>query len=1236
MAQSQTAESTAAKSSPSMLIILGMHRSGTSALTGLFHDLGLDLGKNLMQAQADNPDGFWENQSIVDLHDEFLEFIGSAWDDLRLIPDEVWERPEVGDYRFRLVDLLRSEFDSSSRTWCIKDPRMCRLLPLWEPVFDAVGRRPEYLICSRHPYEVAASLKRRNSFSIEKSLYLWLQHNLVAERDTRSVTASRAFVSFEGLLVPPQPSLDTVMATAERLGVDADKMSRQTLEAVFDSGKRHNSSALTGRVRGGMSDEALALENLLERAADGANAELSAECDRSIDSYQSFSKLLPPEVSGRIEKARDDLANELEQRNVHVAGFETEIERLEAATKTVHEDYAVELKAVHTNYETEIEKARLERAEESAKATAQIEASEGEVQSLREKIIALTTQVSDLGAAAARADEERHTIVRHRDREFARYEHRLGHASGADFDRLVEEVRRLTEEVEARCSEVDENQAEISIRGEVIAERDAEIAAQRKQAKSDQKKIEDLEEKLRELAGYIDSVESSSAFGLVRRPLRKILRSRPKIKIPELPRTKALPEKGTQSADEEVVSDEVPDEETPSGDEAIDAEVMPEKDPGPVPLEPETIVVPETDEPVVSIVIPVYNNIGYTTRCVQSIVRKSDFEATPYEVIVSDDCSTDETETTCKAISGLRYHRNAENRGFGFTCNAGADEARGDYVLFLNNDTTVTDDWLRSLIATFDQFPNAGYVGSKLVYPDGSLQEAGGIIWKDGSGWNFGREMDPQAPEFNHVRHVDYVSAAACVLPVDLWKEVGGFSPEFEPAYYEDTDLAFKVRDAGREVLYQPFSEVVHYEGKSSGTDITSGVKRYQAVNQPKFVNKWQRELAKRPENADIEGAMRPVAGGCQRILFIDDIVPMPDQASGGVRAFNILKVLARLGHAVTFIGENPHADEKYRRPLQELGVRVLYSPHYESLEDYLYRDLKHHCQSRQFDTIVIARHMIARRYLNLLREMCPDSRIIFDTVDLHYLRQEREAELHDDAVGLAGAGTAKQLEYEIMARTEQTWVVSDAEVEIIADEVPEIDVRIVSNVIDVVGTEVTFSDRKDICFIGGYQHPPNIDAVIWFADEVWPLVQEKLPKLSFRIAGSAAPPEVEALGRRDGIEFLGFVDSAEDLFEECRLSVAPLRYGAGVKGKINQSMSLGVPVISTRVGAEGMGLEHDHDVLVADDPEAFADAIVRAYQDEKLWKQLQENGLDTMRRLFSLEAMESRLVEIFGGQESS
>src|SRR5213592_1572497 len=247
----------------------------------------------------------------------------------------------------------------------------------------------------------------------------------------------------------------------------------------------------------------------------------------------------------------------------------------------------------------------------------------------------------------------------------------------------------------------------------------------------------------------------------------------------------------------------------------------------PIPSVPvESIHLPVHEKVDVSVIIPVFNQFQFTHACLASLQTVE--ERSRFEVIVVDDCSTDETAELLPRMEGVIYLRNERNSGFIASCNRGAEQARGKYLFFLNNDTIVKPCWLSALRDTFAEEPRAGIVGSKLVYPDGRLQEAGGIIWRDASGWNYGKFDDPEKPEYNYLREVDYCSAAALMIPKALFQSVGGFDRRYAPAYYEDADLSFKVRRARYKVLYQPLSEVIHYEGATGGTDLSKGTKKHQ------------------------------------------------------------------------------------------------------------------------------------------------------------------------------------------------------------------------------------------------------------------------------------------------------------------------------------------------------------------------------------------------------------------------
>ncbi len=634
------------------------------------------------------------------------------------------------------------------------------------------------------------------------------------------------------------------------------------------------------------------------------------------------------------------------------------------------------------------------------------------------------------------------------------------------------------------------------------------------------------------------------------------------------------------------------------------------------------LVLPSPSAPRASVIVPVYNHLQHTLTCLRSLAEHP--QRTPFEVIVVDDCSQDASADLLPRIAGLRYQRNRENLGFIGACNAGGVSARGEYLVFLNNDTAVQSGWLDALVDTFARHPGAGLVGAKLVYPDGRLQEAGGIVFDDASGWNYGRFDDPADPRYNYLREADYCSGAAIAVPAELFHAFGGFDPHYAPAYYEDTDLAMKVHQAGHRVLYQPASVVVHFEGISSGTDTSSGIKAYQVVNRDKFLARWREALVRHPAPppaTPIEIAREHRAR--RRVLVIDATTPQPDQDSGSVRMVNLLRLMVEEGCAVTFFADNRAFVPGYSDALQQLGVEVLWHPWLSDPPGWFA------AHGARFDAVILSRHYIAGSYIDLVRRHCPRATLVFDTVDLHYLLEQRAAELAGrDDLARAAADTRRQ-ELDVIARSDVTLVVSPVEQTLLATDAPGARVEVLSNVHEVFGSRRSFAERRDLMFIGGFQHPPNIDAATWFVDSVWPLIRARDATLRFHLIGSKATDEVRALGQREGVIFQGFVEDIEPFLDGCRLAVAPLRYGAGVKGKVNMSMSYGQPVVATPIAVEGMHLVAGEDVLVAQTPEDFADAVLRLHADEALWNSLSARGVANVERHFGFDSARAVLREL-------
>jgi GT2 family glycosyltransferase/glycosyltransferase involved in cell wall biosynthesis/SAM-dependent methyltransferase len=617
------------------------------------------------------------------------------------------------------------------------------------------------------------------------------------------------------------------------------------------------------------------------------------------------------------------------------------------------------------------------------------------------------------------------------------------------------------------------------------------------------------------------------------------------------------------------------------------------------------------DAPFVSIVIPVHGQLEDTLHCLHAVARH--WPRAAAEVLVVDDASPDGTLEALAGVPGLRLLHHAANEGFIRSCNFGAREARGQYLVFLNNDTEVQAGWCDELLRAFEDVPRAGVVGAKLLYPDGRLQEAGGIIWRDGSGWNYGRNDHPDRPEYGYRREVDYVSGAALAIPRALFQRFGGFDERYLPAYGEDSDLAFKVREAGLAVIYQPTAQVIHREGGTAGTDLSRGAKACQIQNAQRLFERWRARLVTRPRpGADVARARE--RGVARRVLVIDHCTPEPDKDAGSITARNLMRLLQRLAWKVSFIPEDNFLFlDGYTTDLQRMGVECHYAPHTTNVEAHLrqHGDL--------YDLVLIFRFAAARRHLEAVRRWCPTAKVVVHTSDLHYLRETREAELRGDAALLERAERTRQEELALIQQVDAAIVHSPVEQALLRAQCHDARVCLFGWAIEVPGTTVPVDGRRDLVFLGGYQHAPNVDAVLFFVQAVMPLIRTRLPGVRFHAVGSNPPECLCALASADVI-VTGYVPDLRDQLDRMRVAVAPLRYGAGIKGKVVTTMSHGVPGVITSVAAEGLGLIDGEHTLVADSPEAIADAVATLYNAPDVWTRMSQAGLALVEARFGFE----------------
>src|SRR5437773_2860995 len=1067
-------------------------------LTRLLHVCGLYLGPKdeLMPAQTDNPDGFWEHLGFVALNDELLNELGGAWD-LPPKTDENFDHARLDPLRMK-ARLLIERFNSAG-LWGWKDPRNSLTLPFWQNLLPGV----KTLIMVRNPLEVARSMMERNGTSYSFGLRLWEIYN---RRLIETASKQERLVTYYDLFFENAEA--ELRRIAHFTGLPDSEV--QKAAALVTKRRRHTHFTIEHLIDARVAPEVIELYRALvaESSAERQDNRTAVTAHQAAKSRES--ELLPGAVT---------------RLNAFVPERIAQIEQL-------YQEFLAQAEARHKAQVEELSE-HLARQNTSITETNQL---------LRDKSIRLAE-------SEVRAEE------------------------------LRKHLRLQLKAAEKLCRFLDEaDEAAARLRSSARWQIANPIAALK--AKCSPRRA-------RALLGYGHLERILSVY-------RTWRSTHPEVA-------------GIDEQIQALISGAV------SAASQRAAPVEP-----PVPTRP--IEFPIHEQVEISIIIPVFNQFRFTQACLASLQEHQGAER--FEVIVVDDCSTDATAEAVPRMPGIVYLRTETNSGFITSCNRGAEAARGKYLVFLNNDALVRPGWLTALLDTFAEEPRAGIVGSKLLYPDGRLQEAGGIIWRDATGWNYGKFDDPEKPEYNYLREVDYCSAAALMISKSLFASVGCFDSRYAPAYYEDTDLAFKVRGDGYKVFYQPLSEVIHYEGATGGTDLSTGAKKHQEINRSTFAETWAAELMTRPANGDLALLRRPTPGR-KNILVIDHYIPSPDRDSGSLRMFQILKILRQLGHCVTFIPDNLAKVMPYTGELQKRGIEVVYHPYVKKLSDYL---ISH---GSSFDAVVLSRCDFARKHIADVRLHAPQSRIIFDTVDLHFVREDSEARLTGDPEARRKAGEKQRLEHELIEQADETWVVSSLEQQLLQKKRPNKSIQVVSNIVDIPGSNRPFAVRRDWLFIGGFQHRPNIDAVLFFVKEIYPLLSENLRDAKFYIIGDKPPPEVAALAT-DRIVVAGLQRDVRPFFDSVKLSCSPLRFGAGVKGKINQSMAFGVPVVATSMAIEGMELTDREDILVADEPEEFARALIELYQSEELWNRMSENGVRKTRALYSTDAARKKLKFLF------
>lgn len=624
-----------------------------------------------------------------------------------------------------------------------------------------------------------------------------------------------------------------------------------------------------------------------------------------------------------------------------------------------------------------------------------------------------------------------------------------------------------------------------------------------------------------------------------------------------------------------------------------------------------------SDKPLVSIVIPVHNKFNLTLQCLRAI--QLNWDVTPFEVIVINDASSDWTKTALANIRGIRVVDLQENVGYLRATNIGISASRGKYVALLNNDTIPLSGWLDRLVAELESDSKIGIAGSKLLYPNMQVQELGSQIFSDGSGWNLGKYSDHFSPEHSFNREVDYVSAAAILVRADLLAETNGFDELYIPAYYEDADLAMQARKHGFKVVAVHDSFVIHLEGGSHGANTNQGVKQFQEINKAKFVEKWTEELTNHwnPDNGPRLESKRDSKG---IVLIYDSQIPQSSRDAGSQRATQIAKNLSNLGFHVIYFASDETISIIDVIHLRDFGIEI--HTNHDSLKNSLAG------RANRVRGIWIQRISVATAFYDQVRKEFPMTPIVFDTIDLvsSRIRREKQEGIKSEMT----LGEAVALEKKFALKSTLTLTVSEDEKSKLQLLAPKGNFETLWMSFETVQDWIPRKNLQNTgLFVGNFRHTPNKVSLYWFIELVLPQIIEINQDFVLNVVGTGLnTTEVESISVK-GVNFLGFVDDLAPLYQNAKVVVVPLQYGAGIKGKMCEALSHASAVVSTSYGAEGLGLTDGDEYLLADSGNEFAQKVIEVLNDNQLRNQVSKAAFDYSKANLSADSFSKKIEEI-------
>jgi GT2 family glycosyltransferase len=625
----------------------------------------------------------------------------------------------------------------------------------------------------------------------------------------------------------------------------------------------------------------------------------------------------------------------------------------------------------------------------------------------------------------------------------------------------------------------------------------------------------------------------------------------------------------------------------------------------------------EVSKPKVSIIIVLFNKAYFTLRCLESLLYVDKSGDDPlFEVVIYDNGSTDETVHLLNRIENVTIVRNNENVGFLRAVNEAARHVHGDQILLLNNDTEVFRGSIKAALLSLLRSPDIGAVGGRLVFPSGAIQEAGSIVFKDGSCLGYGRGLHAYDGRVMFRRYVDYCSGAFLLFNTKIFRKLGGLDEAYAPAYYEETDFCARLASIGLRVLYEPNALVLHYEfGSSSGKSQALFLQRKnRAIFQSKQV-KFVREKLEQ-NNKNIIEARIPNCERSKRILIIDDKVPHAWLGAGFPRAATILSVIHSIfgsnGLVTLLVTDDKNCDWAEIRDSVAADIEVLFLKKKEEFEEIMIERQNYYGAiwvSRPHNIIRI-NELVDRGLIDLSQ-----SSLIYDAEALFSLRECKKAELNGKLITEEDVRNAVASEVSIGRNAQFILTVSDHEAQYFRNN-SRATVKVLGHSLIPKRKSPGPKGRRDFLFVGAIQGPesPNGDSLKWFIQEVWPIVTQAEPEVYLDIVGQLHWDELKNLAP-PSVRFLGRVDKLELLYDQHKVFIAPTRFSAGIPHKVHEAAAAGLPCVASNLIAGQLGWNNRSELLSASTKEEYAIACVELLRDAELWISISNRANDAVYR---------------------